>query len=214
MKWKTEAIPKGCLQAAQALDPLPWLGDFYLAGGTALALTFGHRLSVDLDFFSTTNPLDFSARPPILESLRDLGARIEEEKEGTLHARLKGTHLSFFRYRYPLLRGLRRWKHLRIAHPIDIGLMKLGAIVGRGSKKDFVDLYEILNNGVSLSQLLRLAPKKFPGSLDFKVQALRALVYFADADQEPDLLSRQRLSWPAVKRFLETEVRSLSKAFQ
>src|SRR5438874_2403953 len=87
MKWKTEAIPSGCLKAAQALDSLPWLKDFYLAGGTALALYYGHRLSVDLDFFSPKNDLGFTEREAILESLRSIGSEIEEEKNGTVHAR-------------------------------------------------------------------------------------------------------------------------------
>ena len=214
VKWNTKAVPPGCLKAARVLAPLRCLDAFYLAGGTALALTYGHRLSVDLDFFSPTNPLGLMERPAVLESLRSAGAEIEEEKDGTLHARLRGTHISFFRYRYPLLRGLRRWGHLRVAHPVDIGLMKLGAIIGRGSRKDFVDLYVILKEEMDLPRLLRLAPKKFPGSRDFRVQALRALVYFADADQEPDLRLPPTLSWPGIKRFFENEVRSLSQTFR
>jgi hypothetical protein len=213
VKFHLEAVTSGCLAAARVLGAWKGLEEFYLAGGTALALIYGHRVSVDLDFFSSTNVLGFTERQPLLETLREAGGRIEEEKDGTVHARLEGAHISFFRYRYPLLAPLSPWERIRLAHPRDIGLMKLGAIIGRGSRKDFVDLHTILQEEISLRSLLRLADKKFPGSHDFKVHALRALVYFDDADTEPELRMRQDMRWPAIKRFFETEVRALARPF-
>ena len=69
MKWHTSALTPGCLKSARRLKTFPWLDQFYLAGGTALALRFGHRVSVDLDFFSQRNALDFQGREALLEDL-------------------------------------------------------------------------------------------------------------------------------------------------
>ncbi len=204
-----EALPKQGRDTAGKLGRLPWLEDFYLAGGTALALLFGHRISVDLDFFSQKNTLGFSERQRAVADLISLRAQIEEEKEGTVHIRCQNTHVSFFRYAYPLLRPTTRWEGLQIAHPEDIALMKMGAIIGRGSKKDFFDLYVLLHEGgLSLPKLFRRSKKKFEGSRDFQLQALRAMVYFDDAEREPDPRLIKKLSWPEVKRFFEREVRS------
>ena len=138
---------------------------------------------------------------------------VEEEKDGTLQARHKTTHLSFFHYSYPLLRPLRSWGSLQIAHPVDIGLMKIGAIIGRGSRKDFMDLYVILQKEISLPRLLRLASKKFPGR-DLRFHACRAMVYFADADREPTPKLLAPLDWPKIKDFFERETRKIVAAFR
>lgn len=209
--WKIQALTPGCQRTARQLGRLTALRPFYLAGGTALALWYGHRLSVDLDFFSCANPLGFTERHLLMEELRGVQGTLEEEKEGTIHVQLKGTHVSFFRYRYPLLRPFGTWEGLSVAHPIDIGLMKLGAIIGRGSKKDFWDLYMILQKELSLRQLLRLARKKFKDTPTLALQAYRALVYFQDADQEPMPKLFLPFSWPQVKHFFESEVRLIAK---
>ncbi|MCB4756840.1 MAG: nucleotidyl transferase AbiEii/AbiGii toxin family protein [Elusimicrobia bacterium] len=207
MKWHKEAVTEGCLRAAGHLRKFIWLKEFYLAGGTALALQYGHRISVDLDFFSETNDLDFSNRQPLIQDLLSAGSQIEEEKDGTVHARLEGAHMSFFRYKYPLLKPLRLWEGIPIAHPLDIGLMKMGAIIGRGSRKDFLDFYVIMKDLGSLPIFFRASKKKFPGVLDFPLQASKALVYFQDADEEPPLRMISPLSWHSVKAFFEKEVR-------
>jgi len=210
MKWHEEAVPSGCRETADRLKSFPPLGEFYLAGGTAVALYYGHRISVDLDFFSGSNSLDFSRRQELISGLNKLGIEIAEEKEGTLHARHGQTHLSLFRYSYPTLRPLRRWNSIQVAHPIDIALMKVGAIIGRGSRKDFIDLYLILQNEISIEKLLRLSKKKFKGVRDLVFQACKALVYFQDAETEPPLRMLATISWKAVKDFFETEVRKLA----
>jgi len=207
MNWKTEAVTRGCQETAEALRSFPWLKEFYLAGGTALALRYGHRISVDLDFFSSSNDLRFTGRERLLEGFQAIGALVEEQKDGTVHARYQKTHISFFRYRYPLLRPLTLWNGIHVAGPLDIGLMKIGAIMGRGSRKDFVDLYFILKEASTLPQLLRLAHKKFSTGEQWVLLACRALVYFEDADREPPLKMTSNVSWPEVKRFFETEVR-------
>ena len=110
---------------------------FYLAGGTALALHLGHRRSGDFDFFRGK---DFLPQD-LLSSLRETGmVRVLQEATGTLTVMLREVPTSFFRYDYPLLRPLHEspWS-LSLADPEDIAAMKLAALAGRGSRKDFVD---------------------------------------------------------------------------
>ncbi|MBI3323474.1 MAG: hypothetical protein HYZ95_03310, partial [Candidatus Omnitrophica bacterium] len=118
--------------------------------------------------------------------------------------------VSFFWYDVPLARPLIRRGGLRIASPTDIGLMKIGAIIGGGSRKDFVDLYAICRR-IPLRRLLSRGPRKFRDSRDFTLQALKALSFFEDAEREPPLLGVP-WAWSRVKAFFESEVRSLAKA--
>lgn len=119
------------------------LGNFYLAGGTALALRFGHRRSIDLDFFSKKL---FSIKN-LKKELRDLGAfKIDSEQKDTLNCRLDGVRLSFFEYPYKTLFPFIKYRGVKIADFKDIACMKLEAVSSRGSKKDFVDLYFLLKN--------------------------------------------------------------------
>lgn len=205
MKWRLAAVPPAALELARLLSRLPGMVGFYLAGGTALALQRGHRISVDLDFFSAVNPLGENEREALKSELARLPEfRVRGEAEGTLHVLLAGVEVSFLRYRYPLLRRPLRWRGLAVASQTDIGLMKIGAIIGRGSRKDFRDLREIVR-ALPLENLLKLSRKKFPDAEDFLFQAARALVYFADADagQDPRLIRGE--PWEDIRSFFERE---------
>jgi len=184
----------------------PDMKGFYLAGGTGLALEEGHRRSVDLDFFHESPEGEIPSMTGFRRDLLKGGIRSEEK--GTLHAEIGGTHLSLLATPYRLVRRPVEFDRLVIAHPVDIGLMKLAAIVQRGSKRDFIDLACILDRHISLGRLLGLARRKYPEPRDFAVQALRALVYFDDAEKEglPVLLDHH-YSWERVKPFIEAETR-------
>jgi len=185
--------------------------EFYLAGGTGLALLINHRRSVDLDFFSRKNRLDFPDRRRLLALLQSLpGWKEIEAKDGTVQGQVGRVKVSFFWYDIPLLRPLVRQGTLRIASLTDIGLMKIGAIIGRGSRKDFADLYAICRRN-SLKGLLSKAPRKFKRSRDFTLQALKALSFFEDAEREPPLTG-MRWTWGQIKAFFESEVRALARA--
>ena len=214
MNWHEESVPKECLGTAQKLGALAPLKDFYLAGGTALALHLGHRMSVDLDFFSNQNALGGRERARLERALaRTVSMRIDEEKDETVHVTAGKTHVSFFYFTPALLRPAVLWNKIRIASVEDIGCMKLSAVVGRGSKKDFYDLYVIATEVIPLSRLLSLAQEKFPHAADFTAQALRALVYFDDADTEGPLQTRKAFNWSRVKKFFEAQVRTFSRSF-
>jgi hypothetical protein len=189
----------------------PFMKEFYLAGGTGLAVQLGHRISVDLDFFTRTSELDGPDRRRILKQLAPIkGFSLIEEREGTLHFALSSTRVSLLHYPYRLQRPLRRWKAVRVASPLDIGMMKIGAVIGRGSKKDFVDLYFIAEQVCSLETLLKQAGRKFQRASDLRMQALKAMIYFEDAETERMPKMLEPVSWPAVRSFFEKEVRAIT----
>lgn len=157
--------------------------DFYLAGGTALALQLGHRDSIDFDFFSLQS-----------FSTDKLFQKIEQVFEG--HAVVKtltaqdsltfvvddSIKISFFTYPYKLVKPLLDEDNLMMASIEDIGAMKLSAITSRSVLKDYIDLYFILHR-ISLAKLLEITKQKFP-TIDVNT-VLKSLVYFEDITEEP-----------------------------
>lgn len=185
---------------------------FYLAGGTALALRFGHRRSVDLDFFSSTDEIGQQTRREILDALSPLHPQALEDVEGNLLLVIRDMHVGFFGYSYPLLAPPDSLEGVAIAGIMDIGLMKLDALISRGSRKDFYDLYFILQQ-VPVDELLILGRTKYPYARDFELMAIESLVWFdnADRDVQPHLFTD--LAWDQVKQFFITEAQSLSQAW-
>jgi predicted nucleotidyltransferase component of viral defense system len=185
---------------------------FYLAGGTALALRLGHRRSVDLDFFSNTDEVGQKTRREILNALSPLGPQALEDVEGNLLLVLRDMHVGFFGYSYPLLAPTESVEGVTLAGMVDIGLMKLDALISRGSRKDFYDLYFILQQ-MPLTELLTLGRTKYPYARDFELMAVESLVLFdnADRDLQPQLLTD--VTWDQVKRFFVTEAQSLSQGW-
>src|SRR3989338_9590962 len=159
------------------------LKGFYLAGGTGLALHFGHRESFDLDFFCENN---FNEDQK-LAAISSIGNYSLEKKEtGTLTGNFQNTMLSFFYYPYPLLESSTMWDEIEIASVIDIACMKLDAAATRGSKKDFIDLYMITQQGgYALSQLLIAFGRKYARVQYNLMHVKKSLVYFADAESDP-----------------------------
>lgn len=211
MNWHPEALAPGLGPALEALAEVPLLDRFYLAGGTALALRLGHRVSRDLDLFSSEQTLDLGGQGRVLAGLRRLrGFRLEDQRPGTIHARLRHTHLSLFHYPPRLLEKTDLYQKVRVASTGDIGLMKLSALIGRGAARDFMDLFFICQT-VPLDALFALAARKYPESKEFLTLSLRALAYFEDAERDPPPPTLLPARWPDVRRFFAAEVRRLAK---
>jgi len=183
---------------------------FYLAGGTALALCIGHRRSVDLDFFSSVDPVSRATRQEIIHAFAPLGGQTLEDTEGHLLLEARGVHVGFFGYGYPLLATTNSVEGVALAGILDIGLMKLDALISRASRKDFYDLYWIARE-VSLDALLARGPEKYPHARDFELLAVESLVFFDNADRDlaPALLVD--VPWEDVKRFFRAEARRLGE---
>ncbi len=199
-----EVINKRIKRVLATLVRSNLIKDFYLAGGTALALQYGHRKSIDLDWFKQQS---FNT-VKLKRDLATLGKIVvDSEEKDTFNLNLAGVKLSFLGYPYKLLFPLLNWQGIKIADHRDIACMKLDAVSSRGSKKDFIDLHFFLQD-YSLADLLKLFAKKYKGIEYNKLHILRSLVYFIDADKEPMPLMLRKVDWQEVKKYFQKMVKS------
>jgi hypothetical protein len=162
-----EAVTPELQSLLGALGALPELHSFYLAGGTALGLRLGHRISQDLDFFADVESLGDELRYSIVARLAEnyFVERLQDSILG-LVLQVGGQPVSFFTYGYALLAPPDIVNGVQIAGVIDIGMMKLDAVAGRGTRKDFYDLYFIASL-IPLEDLFARSPEKYPGARGF-----------------------------------------------
>jgi hypothetical protein len=207
-------LSDGARAALRGLARQSWCarGDAYLAGSAALAVHCGHREVRDLDLMTATNRLTGPERRDLLAELKgaDPSARIETARDGFLFARLDGgVGLKVFYYPYPLVEASGETEGLTLASLVDLGLMKLAAIISRGARRDFVDLF-LLCRRVTLDDLLRRAPEKFGHVGDFTLQALKALADHSELGDEPMPRLAAPLSWSEVDAWLRSETERLA----
>lgn len=195
-----------------ALGQQPFLDRFYLAGGTALALQIGHRRSIDLDFFSTTDEVDETSRQEIILSLAHLRPEVVENAGGNLLMLVGGIHLGFFSYPYPLVQEAVCLENVRLASLADIGLMKCDALITRGSRKDFYDLFFITRQ-IPLQQLLQLGEQKYSYYRDFPFAVLEHMVIFNNADRDVQPFLFEEVSWQDVRDFFLQQASHLGRTW-
>jgi len=184
---------------------IPELAEFNLAGGTSMALQVGHRESVDLDLFGNR---PFEAEE-ILEAVSVCGdVKILHRTKNILILNIEEVKVDVVNYKYELLKGPLVVDQIRLISLEDIGAMKLAAITGRGKKRDFFDLYFLLQK-FSLNELLHFYKDKYPDGNEWLVA--RSLTYFEDADNDLDLKPFQKTSWNGIKKYIEKEVAALMK---
>jgi hypothetical protein len=191
-------------QILERVETNPIFKDFYLAGGTALALQLGHRKSIDLDWFSP----EFPKNDLIKQSLADFVPLVIHETHGTVDMVINDVKLSFLEYKYPLLKELVSFEDIKMASVIDIACMKISAISSRGSKKDFVDLYAIMKE-IPLEGVLNAFDEKYIGVQYQKLHILKSLVYFVDAEEDPDPDYLEEIDWAKVKKTITAEVKKI-----
>jgi nucleotidyltransferase AbiEii toxin of type IV toxin-antitoxin system len=213
-----EALAPAARELLGRLASRPWAEEFYLAGSAALALHLGHRPVGGLDLMSGTNRLNSPERRDLLADLLalDPGTEVETARDGYLFARLgeeTGVGVRFFYYPYPLVDPFEDLAGLAVAALVDLGLMKLAAIVSRGARRDFVDLF-YLCRALPLEDLLERAGDKFGHVRDFPLQALKGLADRSEIEGEPmPSISRLAapLAWEEVEAWLDGEVRRLGR---
>jgi hypothetical protein len=223
-----EALAPASQAALHRLGERPWCEEFYLAGSAALALYLGHRPVRDLDLMTGTNRLTGPERRDVLVDLLaadwpagadpglatpgESGAvQVETARDGYFFARLPGNvGLRLFYYPYPLVDSFEVFGGMEVASAIDLGLMKIAAIISRGSRRDFVDLY-LLCRELPLPDLLDRADEKFGHVRDFRLQALKGLADLSEITGEPMPRLANPLAWDEVESWLHSEVRRLGR---
>jgi len=199
--WHPQVISEETNRTLHDLNRTSLLKAFYLAGGTGLALHLGHRRSRDLDFF-TEEPFDADRA---IDRLRDFkGLRVLEKGEGTLHANIGETKISFLRYPHALLFARELFHEVKVADPRDIACMKISAIAGRGTRRGFIDLHAVARLH-GLSQLVEWFEERFRQVNYGRMHLLKSLTYFEDAEREPMPHMLVPLSWNEVEAFFSAE---------
>jgi hypothetical protein len=203
-----KVLPRGSREVLAKLESIdrPELRGWTLAGGTGLALQMGHRVSEDFDFFRT-DPFDGIR---LYEALQ-LAGNIEtlQEEDRTLTVIVAETKVSFFSVPDPFLFPGQPYVVFQLADIRDIALMKLAAISGRGSRKDFIDLYTILRGGLSLEQCFRWLPEKYGEGRVNTYHVLKSLSYFEDAEREPMPRMLEPFNWAECKSFFMREAHAI-----
>lgn len=185
--------------------------ELYLAGGTALALQIGHRTSIDFDFYTAKQFKAGQLVNIFKENLSQYLLKVLRDTDDTFEIQINDVHLSCFYYPYPLLEKLVDFQEIRIASCQDIAAMKILAISQRGKRRDYIDIYYLIQK-IGLNTILSLTQQKFK-TFDI-YHGLRGLVYFIDADKDEEVKRVEvfdRVSWPQIKKYISNQIKLYNK---
>lgn len=199
-----DTLPENTARVLNKFKKTSFIKNFYLSGGTALALQIGHRESEDLDFFSKK---DFNLAL-LQEELAKIGnlESVQLDK-GTLNCFIDKAQIQFLHYPYKLLEKEIKWQGVFVSSVLDIALTKLLTISSRGSKKDFIDLHFLLKT-YTLPILFQKMKEKY-SPIDYnEMHILKSLIYFHDADRQPSPRMHKEISWENVKQELGQKVKN------
>ena len=202
-----KVLSKNAWEVVRRLSKSDILDRWVLAGGTGLALQLGHRYSEDLDLYRA-EPFDTGT---MLHELSDIGmVEVQQRTSGTLHTVVEGVRLSFRQAQAEFLFPGSRYRGMTVADPLDIAVMKVIAVGGRGSRKDFVDLFFLIRQGVSVGSIFMLIRRRFK-EIDYnEYHLMKSLVYFEDAASEPMPELIRTVTWEEVQDAIIQEVRRLT----
>lgn len=198
----------------QRLSVLPFLTHFkqmwfILWWGTALALIFWHRESIDFDFFIEK---EIDTEKLFIECQKIFsGIEIIKtfEEKNTLYILVNGVKISFFSYFHKSIWDIQETEFFNIYSIEDITAMKLWAIQNRATNKDYVDLYYITQK-IWLEKTLHTFFEKF-WNIVTQSYLLKSLIYFDDIMEESLILKDSSLTFEKVKKFLEEEVKKYAQ---
>jgi len=196
-----ETVNTKTLELLNKIQSVDIFKNLRLVGGTSLALQIGHRKSIDLDFFGELNIDKFE----ILSALNNLGeVKIRQSTKNINIFSVNGIKVDIVNYPYPWLQKIHLEDNIKLAGKNDIGAMKLSAITGRGSRKDFIDLFFLLKE-FSFNELINFYKQKYHDGSTFLV--LRSLAYFDDADMEPMPKMIKNVDWVKVKEVIAEKLK-------
>jgi len=204
-----DCLSKEALKLLNILNNEIEMLKFYLAGGSGLALQLGHRRSLDLDFITTKEfqPMMLSRHLEATHPYREILI-----SSGTLYCELSNVKVSFIHYEVPLIYQTIKFKKIPVADWRDIMAEKFKTLSQRGSRKDFYDLYFCFNlKKISLQEGVGFLKKRFVGTGLNYYHILKSLVYFEDAEDEPEIDALLPVDWREVKNFFVKNIKSFEK---
>ncbi len=178
---------------------------FYLAGGTALALQIGHRVSIDFDLFRG-EPITPSLYPRV-ERAFPFPANPLVNNSDELTVSVNGVKITFLYYPFPVLDPLEVYDGLPLLSVREIAATKAYTIGQRGFYKDYVDLYYVLAEGrTTLAEIIANAEKKFGDAFNARL-FLEQLVYLGDVHDIEIQFLKQVVTPKKLLAFFESSIR-------
>jgi len=206
-------LPRATKKALDFLAKQSWLkkSKWYLAGGTALALSANHRRSVDLDFFSQAKNFE---NDDFLRQFADVKEwHLILNRKNTIYGELFKAKVSFIAYPFFVPKEKPKFYDcVRILPPADIAVMKIIAISQRGRKRDFFDLYWCAHHVEPLAEIIKRLKTQYPSVAHDYHHLLKALIYFADAETDPAPTIYFNASWRKVKNFFIKEIPIIARS--
>ncbi len=198
-----KAIDTKTLELLKAIQEIEVFKNLRLVGGTSLALQIGHRISVDIDLFGKI----IADRDEIIQELKYFGnlKTIHYTKNINIFT-IDNVKVDIVNYDYPWLQEKIEEDKIVLANIIDIAAMKIAAITGRGTMKDFIDLYYLLKQ-FSLNQILEFYKQKYSDASIF--MALKSLTYFDDADTDVMPKMFEKINWNDIKKEIIKQVKRI-----
>ena len=200
-----ETVEPVAFSILKQLLEIPELTDFSLVGGTALSLTYGHRKSVDLDLFSNKPFENTLIIDTLKKKFQDKFVMEEKPPRFGIFGFVDDVKIDLVRHPHPLIRPALKIDDIRMFSTEDIIAMKVQAILGRGKKKDFWDVAELLNH-YSISDFIKFHKEKY-ASQNLLITVPQAIIYFADAEESEDPVSLKKQTWETVQKFINAKVR-------
>ena len=201
---QTQTIEPRALSILEKLMGLSSLQNFYLVGGTALALKYGHRLSVDLDLFGNK---DFNKEFILSQLTETFGEQLMYENtraQWAIFCYIQNVKVDIVEYKHNQIADAEILGNLRLYNSLDIMAMKVNAILGRGKKKDFWDIAELLQH-YTMAECIEAHSKKYP-SQQVLISIPNAITYFVDADESEEPVSLKGQTWSTVKKSIQQKV--------
>lgn len=202
---QTQTVKPNALSVLKRLMKLQELQQFYLVGGTALSLKYGHRISVDFDLFCTEK-FDHSIIVNALEKEFSDKLNLESQMlKWGIFCFIDDIKVDIVHYPHPFIQIPETIDGIRLYSTEDIIAMKINAILGRGKKKDFYDLNELLHH-FKLKEMIKFHKQKFP-SQNILITIPQAITYFEDAEESEEPVSLKNQTWESVKKNIQQKVR-------
>lgn len=152
---------------------------FYLAGGTALALQVGHRVSADFDLFRA-EPVDKTLLAKIKRVFPTANISPLVNNPEELSVYVSGVKFTFLHYPFPVLEPLVNYNNLDLLSPRELAATKAYTIGRRGDYKDYADMYFYLTSVENdLSRVIALARRKYGPEFNDRL-FLEQLVFLDD----------------------------------
>lgn len=201
-----QTVQPDTLELLKAISAQPEVKELRLVGGTALTLQYGHRQSVNLDFFGKL-PED---KDELIDVVRRVGdVTVLNRSKIILQMVVNQVKVDFVDYsRYPWIDEPILGDGFVLASDKDIAAMKINAIMGRGTRKDFIDLYVLLQH-YSLTQIMDFYRQKYPEFSEYR--ALLSMTYFDDAEMQDMPLMFIKTPWESMKTSIIQAVEAYQK---